>query len=68
MKLFVSLMLGTFLVAPTRSLSAAEEKVIISYSSRDFSFLPGKINTKTSIFTVIAVKIIKNEYLQTKLI
>ena len=50
MKLFVGLMLGTFLVAPTRSLSAAEEKVIISYSSRDFSFLPGHVALTKGFF------------------
>jgi ABC-type nitrate/sulfonate/bicarbonate transport system substrate-binding protein len=42
-KLFIVLMLGALLMAPTRGFSAAEEKVIISYSSRDFSFLPGHV-------------------------
>ena len=50
MKLFIGLMLGTFLMAPARGLSAAEERVIISYSSRDFSFLPGHVALTKGFF------------------
>ena len=50
MKLFFGLMLGAFLMAPTNSFSAPEEKVIISYSSRDFSFLPGHVAVTKGFF------------------
>jgi NitT/TauT family transport system substrate-binding protein len=50
MKLFFGLMLGAFLMTPTNSFSAQEEKVIISYSSRDFSFLPGHVALTKGFF------------------
>ena len=50
MKLCFGLMLGAFLMAPTNSFSAPEEKVIISYSSRDFSFLPGHVALTKGFF------------------
>ena len=47
---FILLVIGAALVLPSARAYAAEQKVIISYSSRDFSFLPAHVAVTKGFF------------------
>jgi len=50
MKLIFTCLVAAIALIPIRGFSAQEEKVIISYSSRDFSFLPGHVAATKGFF------------------
>jgi NitT/TauT family transport system substrate-binding protein len=50
MKLIIICLVGAMFLTPAISFGAQDEKVVISYSSRDFSFLPGHVAVAKGFF------------------